>query len=262
MKNTKLLLVVGLAMFVLALALTTSGCKKEDSTEPAVVAISEDLFPLILGRQFVFSGFLRDKTTDLNIDATGAVYEARMTVVAVNATTPFGTAHVISDSQRVPTGLANPPTIWVLGSFYVQRNPATGTGNFNFLTNIANFYRTFGINRADSLRWVLLVRQDLGVGVEWTAFDSSWTGATGVVRLQVVGKVEGREALTLAGQSFNPYKITAIRKIYLGGSSTPSVQQPTATIWLQPNVGIVKFIFNADGTSLGFFREYKSRNFQ
>jgi hypothetical protein len=263
MKYTRLLMVGAMIAFVLALSVSSTGCKKsDDATSPETPQpITEDLFPLILGRQLVFSGYLTDRN-DVQIAGTSSVYEARMTVAALNAPTPFGTAHVLSDSQRVPTGIANPPTTWVVSSFYIQRSPATGTGNFYFLTNIANFYRTFGLSRPDSLRWVLLVRQDMGVGVEWTAFDSSWAAPTGQVRLQVVGKVEGRESLTMGGQTFNPYKITAVRKVYLGGASTPSVQAPTATVWLQPNIGIVKFIFNADGTSGGFYREYKSRNFQ
>lgn len=263
MKNTKLLLFGTAVVFVLVLSLSTTGCKKEETTGPETVQpITEDLFPLVLGRQLVFSGYLMDKN-GTQIAGTSTVYEARMTVTALNAPlpAPIGTSHVISDSQRVPTGIPNPPTTWLVSNFYVQRTPPTGTGNFYFLTNIANFYRTFGLQRADSLRWILLVRQDVGVGVEWVGFDSSWTAATGPVRLQVVGKVEGRESLTLGGQTFNAYKITATRKVYLGGATTPSVQAPTAELWLQPNVGIVKFIFYADGQSGGFYREYKSRNF-
>jgi hypothetical protein len=129
------------------------------------------------------------------------------------------------------------------------------------VTNIGLFYRTFGINRADSLRWVVLVRQDLGIGTEWSAFDSTWTIATGSVRLEVVCKVEGREMLSLGGQSFNAYKVVATRRVYLGGASVPSVTGATATVWLEPNIGIVKFIYNADGETPGFYREYASRNF-
>ncbi len=263
MKNHKLLLLGAAVVFVFALSLSTTGCKKEETTEPETVQpITDDLFPLVVGRKLIFSGYLTDRN-GTEIAGTRAVYEARMTVAALDAPlpAPIGTAHVLSDSQLVPTGIPNPPTIWVPSNFYVRRTPPTGTGNFYFLTNIANFYRTFGLQRADSLRWVLLVRQDVGVGVEWTAFDSTWTAATGPVRLQVVGKVEGRESLTLGGQTFNAYKVTAVRKVYLGGATTPSVQSPTAELWLQPNVGIVKFIFYADGTSGGFYREYKSRNF-
>jgi hypothetical protein len=262
MKTVKHIVSTAALLAVLSLILSSSGCK-ESTTEsgPTVQPITEDLFPLIVGRKLTFSGFLRDRVTDINIDATGAVYEARMTVAALSVPTPFGTAHVVSDSQRVPTGIATPPTIWVLSTFYVQRPSPTGSGNFSFLTNIGRFYRTFGLVRADSLRWIMLVKQDAGVGAEWTAFDSSWTAPTGLVRLQVVGKIDAKAPITLNGQTYNAYKATATRKVYLGGASTPSVVGETASIWLAPDLGIVKFIFNADGESNGFYRELKSKNF-
>lgn len=263
MKNAKVFLFSAIPVFVLTFSLSMTGCKSKETTEPETTQpITEDLFPLVIGRQLVFSGYLTDRN-GAEIAGTRTVYEARMTVAALDAPlpAPIGTAHVLSDSQRVPTGIPTPPTTWVVSNFYVRRTPPTGTGNFYFLTNIANFYRTFGLQRADSLRWVLLVRQDLGVGVEWTAFDSSWTAASGPVRLQVVGKVDGRESLTLGGQTFNAYKVTATRKVYLGGATTPSIEVPTAELWLQPGIGIIKFVFYADGQSGGFYREYKSRNF-
>jgi len=261
MKTVKVL-VAAAFLAVLSLVFTSSGCK-EKSTEPeqGVQPITEDLFPLVVGRKLVFSGFLRDAITDVNIEATGAVFEARMTVAAVNTQTPFGTAHVISDSMRVPTGLPQPPTTWVVSSYYVQRSSPTGSGNFSFLTNIGRFYRTFGLQRADSLRWIMLVKQDAGVGEEWTGFDSTWTAPTGQVRLQIVGKIEPKASITVNNQTYSVYKATATRKIYLGGSATPSVVGETASLWLAPDLGIVKFIFNADGESRGFYRELKSKNF-
>ncbi len=262
MKTVKHIVATAALLAVLSILLFSSGCK-ESTTEsaPTVQPITEDLFPLIVGRKLTFSGFLRDRVTDINIDATGAVYEARMTVAALNAPTPFGSAHVVSDSQRVPTGLPTPPTAWVLNTFYVQRASPTGSGNFSFLTNIGRFYRTFALQRADSLRWIMLVKQDAGVGAEWTAFDSSWTAPTGLVRLQVVGKFDAKAPITVNGQTYNAYKATATRKVYLGGSATPSVVGETASLWLAPDLGIVKFIFNADGESNGFYRELKSKNF-
>jgi hypothetical protein len=250
-----------LATMTVTMMISLTGCEKKTTEPETVQPITDDLFPLIVGRKLTFSGYLRDAATDVNIEATGAVYEARMTVAATNAPTPFGTAHVLSDSQRVPTGIPNPPTTWVVSSFYVQRAAPTGSGNFGFLTNIGRFYRTFGIQRADSLQWIQLIKQDAGVGVEWKGFDQTYTGAAGQVRLEIVCKTEARASLTLAGTTFNPYKVVAKRRVYLGGSATPSVQSETATIWLEPNVGIVKFIFNADGETPGFFREFKSKNF-
>ena len=106
-----------------------------------------------------------------------------------------------------------------------------------------------------------MVKQDAGVGVEWTGFDSTWTAPTGQVRLQIVGKIEAKAPITVNNLTFSVYKAIATRKVYLGGSTTPSVVGETASIWLAPDIGIVKFIFNADGESSGFFRELKSKNF-
>jgi hypothetical protein len=262
MKNVSMLFFAVIVVFVAALTLTTSGCKKDESTAPQIQPITDDLFPLTVGRQLVFSGVLRDAVTDQEIASTGAVYEGRMTIVSNASAVPTGgTSTLLLDSSKVPTGLANPPTVWRTTGFYIARTSPTGTGNFNFLTNIGRFYRSFGVQRPDSLRWVMLVRQDMGVGTEWTAFDSSWTAPTGVVRLQIVGIVEKTESITVGGSTFNTYKVVATRKIYLGSATTPSVVGTTATIWLAPNIGIVKFWYNSDGETPGFSRDYKSRNF-
>jgi len=74
MKITRLFGSVALIVCVaISSMLYVSGCK-ESTTEPedTIKPITDDLYPLIVGRKLVFSGFLRDKTTDVNIDATGA----------------------------------------------------------------------------------------------------------------------------------------------------------------------------------------------
>jgi hypothetical protein len=95
----------------------------------------------------------------------------------------------------------------------------------------------------------------------FTAFDSTWTTGTGNVRLQIVGTFEGRESLTLGGETFNTYRLVTKRQIYLGGSSTPNVIATTATLWLAPGIGPVKMILNADSENYGHYREYSGRNF-
>jgi len=247
--------------------ITTGGCKKEGTTQPPVITpITDDLYPLIVGRQITYSGFLRDPATDTNITATGAFYMTKWLVVDTNAAVPIGgTSNLLLDSTHVSPG------VWVRTPIFIRRTPPTGSANFSFLQNIGPFYRRFYVERGDSIRWILIAKLDAGMNNEWTAFDSTWTTSPNAlppippntpVRLQIVGKFEGRETLTLGGQTFNDtYKLTTRRKIYLGGSSTPSVDAPTATIWLAPNIGPVKMILNADGESYGHFREYTSRNF-
>ena len=249
-------------LVVLATSLYLSGCQ-EKSTEPIIAPepIQEDLFQLIVGRKLTFSGYLRDKITDANIESTGAIYEARMTVTGVNIQTPYGTGHVLSDSQRVPSGLANPPSVWLVDQLYLQRSAPTGTDNISLLTNIGRFFRTFGIQRSDSLRWILLAKLDAGVGVDWVGLDDSWSTTSGQLRLQIVARFDAKAPVTVGGQTFSAYRVTVIRKIYLGGSSTPLLSAETSSVWLAPGIGIVKFILNSDGETSGFYRELKSKNF-
>lgn len=239
------------------------GCSDDDTTNPPVDdGIKEDLYPLTVGRQIVYSGMLRDKTTDVNIDATAAVYETKWTVASNSTPTPIGgTSNLVMDSTRVPTGIPTPPTIVVPTPLFVKRDPATGTADISFMQNIGPFFRRFGITRTDTLHWFDLAKLSQGVGKEWTAFDNTYTAPTGDVRLQVVSKWEAKEDLTVGGQTFSTYKLTTTRKVYLGGSTTPSVVSPTATLWLSPGIGPVKMILNADGENVGHYREFKSKNF-
>lgn len=247
-------------LLVASLIFTNSGC---DTTEPkGPDPITEDLFPLTIGRQIVYSGFLRARDVDTNITATGAVFEARMLVASNNQATPVGgTSHLLLDSMRVPTGIPTPPTFWKITHYFVKKDQPTGPHSFSFLTGIGSFYRRFGMGtRTDTLKWILLADMKAGLDNEWIGFDSTWTSPAGLVRLQIVGKFT-KETITAGGQTFSTYKATATRKIYLGGSATASVVAPTATIWLAPNIGIVQFIFNADTESPGFTRYFKSKNF-
>ncbi|MGB2868484.1 MAG: hypothetical protein WBD36_08545 [Bacteroidota bacterium] len=253
---------VGLTLLaVLAVIISVDGCKKDDATtNPGVTPITDDLFPLTVGHQIKFSGYLRHQTADTNITATGAVYYTTWFVASNNAPTPVGgTANLIYDTTQVPTGIANPPTTKVITPLFIQRTSATGSGNFSFLQNIGRFYRTFGITRSDSLRWILIAKLDEGIGVEWTGFDSTWATAVGNVQLKIVGKFVGTESITVGGSTFTAYKLTAVRRVSIGGAAQP--ESPTATFWLVKDVGPVKVIIDADGESYGHYREFKSKNF-
>lgn len=248
-----------LALTACALILGFNSCKKSVDPEE-LEAVVGDLFPLTVGHKITFNGYMRDKTTNTNVDSTNAYYEARMTVVSNAAPTPVGgTSHLISDSSKV-----HPAPVWVASGFYVKRATST-SGDFQFLTNIGLFLRTFGVTHggtaSDTLKWVLLVKEGQRINdLPWEAYDSTFTGASGQVRLRVEGQFVGKEQLSLGGQSFTAYKLVATRKIFLGGSQTAAVSQQTAALWLQPGLGIVKFIFDSDGETPGFERNYLSRN--
>ncbi|MCI0708044.1 MAG: hypothetical protein L0Y80_11240 [Ignavibacteriae bacterium] len=253
MKKVKVLFLVALAVFMGTLSFTASGCKDN----PVSSEIIEDLFPLVVGHKLVFSGHLRN-ANDEEIAGTSGFYEARMTVAATDAPTPFGTAHVLLDSQLVSPG------VWATQSFYIQRAAPEGSGDFGFLTNIGRIYRLFNIQRTDSLQWVLLVNQKTGLNGSWDAFVGSWDGefqgAAATIGLVVKCDQITRETVTTPGGTFEgAYRIIARRTVTV--NTTPVSSGTTAEIWLVPNIGIVKFIFHADGESGGFYREYEDRNF-
>lgn len=253
-----------LMFFTLILSLLILGCKKDDELVQTVTPITVDLFPLTVGHQITFSGFLRDAATDTNIIATGAVYKTTWTIESNSAPLTSigmsGTATYIIDSTTVPAGAG---TFTKVSPVFVQRANATGTDNFSFITSVGKFFRTFGIVRPDSLKWILIADLTVGETGSWTAFDSTYTyGGTHTVRLEIVGKWEGKENLTLNGTSFETYKLATRRNIYLDGSATPAPGSGalTASIWLAADIGPVKMILNADGESMGNYREYMSKS--
>lgn len=250
-----------LLFFITALAVNFLGCKDKTTDPETVTPITEDLFPIIEGRQIVFNGFLRDATTDTNITAF-AHYSAKWTVVSNSVPVPppnSGTSNLVLDSTLVPTGQPNPPVVWVETPFLIRRVPPTGTANFSFLQNIAPFYRKFGISNTDTLRWINLAQLDKGLNNEFTAFDSSWTTSTGNVRLLIVGRFPGKENITVNGNAFNTYKLETHRRVYVDGVKVQ--ESATASLWLVPDIGPVKMIINADGENPGHYREFVSKNF-
>ncbi|MEX2088323.1 MAG: hypothetical protein WEB62_01060, partial [Bacteroidota bacterium] len=251
-----------LLFLVASMLIVVPGCKK--STDPAEAEkVMGDLFPLTGDNKLTFNGFIRHAVNDTNITATGAYYRGIMTVLPAapplppNVATLAGTTFFISDSS-----LVNPsPVVWVVSGFYVKRTSST-SGDFYFLTNAGRFYRTTGVQRTDSLKWILLVKENATVGESWVAFDSTYaSAAVGSSRLKIDCVFDGLAGVTVNGQTYQAYKLTATRSVFVGGSTTPVAQGATATVYLVPGLGIVKFLFNSDGETPGFDRNLLSKNF-
>jgi len=240
--------------------LTVNSCKT--STDPEKIVVTGDLFPLTANSKFTFNGYLRDAVNDTNITATGGFYAGIMTVLPAAPPLPpgvsdlAGTTFFISDSSFV-----NPaPPVWVVSGFYVKRTTST-SGDIYFLTNAGRFYRQTGVSRTDSLKWIKLVQQDAEVGVTWEAFDSSYTSAVvGTARLRIECTIQARADITVNSQTYSAYELVAYRKVFVGGSATPVSEGATASIWLVPEFGIVRFIFNSDGETPGFDRNLLSKS--
>lgn len=250
-----------LLMLVAGLFLALSGCKKATDPEQAE-KVEGDLFPLTAGHKLTFNGFIRHAVNDTNITVTGAFYTGIMTVVPAAPPLPPNVADIAGTTFFIfDSSLVDPTPVWVESGFYVKRASST-SGDFMFLTNAGRFYRLFGINRVDSLKWILLVKEGATVGESWVGFDSTYTSTTvGSARIRIEGVFEGLAPVTVNAQTYSAYKLTATRSIFVGGSTTPVAQGPTATIWLVPGLGIVKFIFNSDGETPGFERNLLSKNF-
>lgn len=256
---TAISIVVGMSLFV-------TSCKKDESpTGPT--PITDDLFPLVAGRKINFTGYLRAPGADTNITATGAFYKSRWTIEAYNGATappvvsPGGVCTRIVDSVQV-----SPTPTWAVGALLIQKSVAVGAADFYYMNSLASFYRSFGMSRIDSLRWIKLTDINSGIGVEYSCYDSTYnvtiSGAPTTARLQIVGVVNGRETLTLGGVTFtDTYKITVSRRVYLGGSSTASSTGITAILWIAPNVGPVKLQLASDDRNYGHYREFSSKNF-
>ncbi|MEX1140674.1 MAG: hypothetical protein WEF53_15145 [Bacteroidota bacterium] len=252
-----------LLFLVASMLIVAPGCKK--STDPAEAEkVMGDLFPLTAGHKLTFNGFIRHAVNDTNITVTGGFYRGIMTVLPAapplppNVATLAGTTFFISDSS-----LVDPAPVWVVSGFYVKRTSST-SGDFYFLTNAGRFYRQTFVNRVDSLKWILLVKENATVGESWVAFDSSYTsssGAVGTARLRIDCVFDGLAGVTVNGQTYQAYKLTATRSVYVGGAPTPVSQGATATVYLVPGLGIVKFLFNSDGETPGFDRNLLSKNF-
>src|SRR6266581_1162829 len=78
----KQILTIIFIQLILALAI---GCKKEDTTTnpgPTITPITDDLFPLVTGHRFVYTGFLvYPNTEDSAVTASIGAYTAIWTVL-------------------------------------------------------------------------------------------------------------------------------------------------------------------------------------
>lgn len=266
MKKLKLLLLLPVILFSFSIIFTSCD---EDSTGPGdeVQPITDDLFPLIQGRVIVYGeGSLLLNDTQTPVPGSEAGFNSKW-IVAGNVAfpvPPHTNPTLVLDTTNVPAfGVTN------VRQFFIQKD--TSTGNFDFLTNLGFLFRsqkiyntpgdsTSGV-RSDSLVWINLSKSTEGVGREYVAYTANYTSATlGPIRFEIVGKFD-RENLTVAGTTYNTYKLTATRRIYLGTSTSAVSVGTTAVLWLAADVGPVKIILIGDAESHGKSQTMTSKNF-
>ena len=250
------------ARFLLMLAaqlliFTGGGCKKDEGpTTPVITPITEDLFPLVAGRRFVYTGFLVDtNSVETPVASSVGHYQAVWNVLAG----PAGT-WLIQDSTTVGTTTA---------TRFFQITKDTTTGDFSFRQTLGPFYRAIHATYTDTAVWIGIARPSMGIGVVWTAFDTTVTGnipgvGTSNVRLQIFGEIEAKVSITDSSASHtvypNAYRIRTWRKITAGGFVVQD-DATTAKLWLAANIGPVQVNISGDTENYGHFRVLKDKNF-
>jgi hypothetical protein len=237
------------------------GCKDDETTGPGnnITPITSDLFPLVPGRVFVYSGNAIT-TSGVSLPDPSSVYR---TVWVVGTAGPFPGSTVLIDSTTLQHPVAG--VITVARTLLVRKD--TTTRDFEFLQTLGPFFRAFKITplgRTDTTRWVAVARPSVGVNGTWTALDSMYTDSLGSsVRLQIFGVIEGTEDLTDSSASHTvwpTYKSRTFRRISVNGAIIVD-NATTSRLWLASNVGPVQMLIAQDTENLGHFRTLKQKNF-
>ena len=245
---------------LLAMTLFVAGCKSGDSgTTPAVIVpITDNLFPLVSGHAYVYEGFLVD-TNKVNTPVPGQPTPYRTSWTLLPG--PSGT-WIIVDSTTVGVNTS-------IHLLLVKKDSTTG--DISFRQTLGPFFRAIGATYSDTAIWVELAKPSYGVGVQWTAFDTTVTGnlqgQSGSVHLEIFGKIEGQENVTDSSAShttYLTYKVRTWRRITATVSGvTVTIQDnaTTAQLWLVKDIGPVQVNISGDTENYGHFRVMQSKNF-
>ncbi len=276
MKAFKTMLTVGLVFVVaVSMALTVNGCKEKTTAPPVVdLTVPDDIFPLVSGRFIEYNGYLTQNDTETKIAASEATYYTKWSIgtsIPITAvfpsppfTVPSGNGVLVRDTTRIPgIGLT-----FRFTPVFVKYDSTTA--EYQYLTNLGLFYRTFAIRttgttntRADSLRFIFLAKPRAKIGNEFTAFDENFSGTVSgspaTITLKITGKFEAKEDLVIGTTTYNTYRVVISRIISLG--ATPIATGVTAKLWVVKGVGPVKMWLYGDAENSGHFRTMTNKNF-
>jgi len=230
-----------------------------DSRLRVVVSVSGpihfNIFPLAANENFSYTGFLVDTNT-VETPRPGippGAYSASWTVLPGASSDNW----IIQDSTTVGLNTSV--------HFFLIRKDTT-TGDFDFLQTLGPFYRKFGVVFTDSTVWIHIAKPSVGIGGQWTAFDTtvsaSVAGQTANVRLQILGSLSGA-IITDSSAAHNVYAsyfVRTWRKISISGFVVQD-DATTARLWLVKNIGAVQVNIAGDTENFGHFRILRSKNF-
>ncbi len=271
------------AVVLLAL-LVFAGCKNEDETVTPTEDknIPNDVFPLVSGHRFEYSGYFTNADTEQPITGTSAFYSNSWTLG--NPATPFTaifgaqyggyislknggktTASLVYDSTLTAPG--GPKKFTPIFAYY-----DTAAGDYYYMTNFGLFFRGSVIKdsanaagvRMDSLKFIKLASPKVGIGGEFTAYSSNFVSyanpsAPTTITLTVTGKWESKVDVVVNGVTFPAYYLVISRTAKVGTATVSS--GVTARLWLSKGIGPVKMFLAGDAEVPGNYRELKAKNF-
>lgn len=244
-----------------------SGCSEDES--PIVDdpdPVPANIFPLTPGHVLVYnSGTLLNLDTDVPIAGTEIGYQSKWVIAGQ---LPVGPPPYTNPTVILDTTVVVGQTVVRSFLAHLEATP----NEYYFLTNLGYFFRsqkiyntpgdsTSGV-RTDSLRWILLAKPSAGVGVEWVAFNETFTSAVvGQIRLEIKAEFEDTETITAAGTNYLTYRLVATRRVYLGSSTTSISTNPTAKLWMSEDVGPIQIELRGDAESNGKRQTLTGKNF-
>jgi hypothetical protein len=253
-------------LFIISIVtlLFVGGCKNSDSgttTPNVIVPITDNLFPLVAGHVYVYTGYLVDTNqVDTPVEPQPTPYRTSWTLLS-SPPAPAG-AWLIIDSTTVGTSTS-------VHRLLVKKD--TTTGDISFRQTLGPFYRLIGATYTDTTIWVELAKPSVGVNVQWTAFDTTVTGhlagQTGQVHLEIFGKIEGQQNVTDSSAShttYLAYKVRTWRRVTAtvsGVTITLQDNSTTSQLWLTKDIGPVQVNISGDPENYGHFRVLQSKNF-
>lgn len=276
----KSLTIFGAAALIALLAF--SGCKKDDDPVAAVDnTIPNDIFPLVAGHRFDYSGYFTNADTETPIAGTSTFYKTSWTLGSpfTPLSAIFGTTYggLVSSKNggRTSASLVYDSTLTAPGGA-TKFSPVfayydSATADYYYMTNLGLFFRgsiikdsAAGGIRIDSLRFIKLASPKAGIGGEFTSFEQTYTSyanptaPTNIV-LKVTGKWESKVDVTVNGVTYSSYYLVISRTAKVGTATVSS--GVTAKIWLVKGVGPVKMFLAGDAETPGNYRELKTKNF-
>ncbi|OGU67114.1 MAG: hypothetical protein A3C56_00075 [Ignavibacteria bacterium RIFCSPHIGHO2_02_FULL_56_12] len=230
-----------------------------------VVRIPEDLFPLTAGHVLRYSGYLI-RYPDTKVESSEPGYQADVTVgpvVAINTVYPnpptdvTGTGTIVTDSTDVPGGGIGGLRM----THFFDYDPATA--RHRMLMNVGYFFRAFGINRSDSLQYMVLTDPRQGFQQSYTCLANTYAALVGGdlidVELRYTGKWVSVDTIQTPVGNFKTWELEVVQTVSVG--TTPVVVNVVLHFWFAQGVGPVKMIMSGNVEQYGHARVLTAKNF-